>query len=255
MYVRGVVSDTPPVNPTPGMVWFGPYAEPEPPVTLATVADLAARWDADSLGADGTAIPEFAPTSGTWTTKMLAPGAAPTVKANAINGHKAVKFTAASSQYFDLDHPDVAGNTTIFAVFNLQTELTGRVFTGINTANFRGLRASTTAGTMNMNSPGGYTFNTPWTPAAGWCVAACVHAGQGNSKLYFNKLSPETGNSGNQSTNPMTDLRFARGSAASTEYANLELADFSVVTRACTDKEIKDILGELATKYALTLGA
>lgn len=256
-YARVVVSDTAPANPTPGMIWLGPHVEAGPPPSaLDTAANLLARWQADKLtAADGSLVASFTPTAGSWTSPLAAgSGTEPTLRHAAFGGRKALAFNG-TSQFLDLNHPDITGPSTIIIACDLQAagSAGGRAVASMTAASYRAIRlaSSDTQGGMLTSGSTPNSVYDNWTAASGKRLIAAVFDGA-SSRLYLHKRTAVTG-----TTNLVTqsDLRLGRGPDASSQYSRIDVADLAILDRALPDAEVKTILDELAALYGLNLGA
>lgn len=256
-----IISDTAPVDPAVGTIWFGPYVGNEvvePSSALDSAANLLARWTPNALSAtDGSAVSSFAPTAGAWSTPLIAgAGTEPTLEHNVLNGKKVLSFNGID-QFIELDHDNITGPSTIVMVCDLKTSGAngGRALASMTATSYRSIRLSSTPGQGGMLTSGSTPnsiYDDNWSETSGWTIVVASFDST-TSRLYRNQRTV----TGTGTTNlvAQADLRLGRGPDASTQYSRIDIADLAIIERAVPDAEVKLIVDELVALYGLTLGA
>jgi len=223
----------------------------------STSGTLIANFDAGTIGqSDNTAVSSWSPAAGAESAASTqATGAKqPTFRTNKINGLPAVVFTTAAQSCMDTGAwgtsyaiPNVA-----FTVAKLTNTADANFYSG-RTPNFdyMGETSSGTNIAIGAGTPAEMLYG--FTPGSAYHLYTAVYNGASSAIYIDSPYAPATGTTGSGSSSNMPGLRFGSNSAGTTNFPDMELAEFAFYHGALTAGDIFIVQSYLAAKYGLVL--
>lgn len=165
-----------------------------------------------------------------------------------LNNKPAVEFTAASSQYLDVDITDVAQTFKVLAIVLLKTTASQCILARGSGSNAGGLRIFTTGPAYRTSYGANLDGGTPTTAAP---VSMRATLAGVSSVLRVNNSSVASGTAGTQ---PLARLTLGVGYDGTTlqagSYLNAYLAYLGVYPGATADADLLTLETALRTEYA-----
>jgi lysophospholipase L1-like esterase len=223
--------------------------------TSDLTSGLIFDFDADSVsGTDGSLVPSWSSTTGSAGTLAATQSTTanqPTLVASAINGHKAIRFTASATTRLLTSNtaPVIAGTSVSYVYVIKRTGASTRLIGGVNSSGYHTLADPNGVNglTFGIEALSGNVLTYTVSVLNRWIIVIVSAAGASSKMVIGNEATV----TGTLNTSSATGVSMG-GSGSGSGYGTFDLSRYRAYDHALTDTEIATLKANFNSRYALS---